>query len=155
MKTQTVLNEMLKFLLKTMYCIIWYNILYWILISSTQYNIFCQIKFCPSEVGMLPMDTAFTRTSTTFAYTQPLENSLQFLQTQHQNYSNNSTASSLKLLPLPVHHPFCPLTASTTFSCWYLPKALKVEFNFTAMITHCSLYTTKSSCMHQNASTFS
>ncbi len=44
MTVQTVLNEVLKFLLKTMYCILWYNILYWALISSTWYNIFCQIK---------------------------------------------------------------------------------------------------------------
>ncbi len=27
-----------------MYCVVWYNILYWVLISSTWYNIFCQIK---------------------------------------------------------------------------------------------------------------
>ncbi len=44
MTIQTVLNEILKFLAKTMYCIIWYNKLYWVLISSTQYNILCQIK---------------------------------------------------------------------------------------------------------------
>ena len=34
----------MNFLLKTMYCVIWYNILYWVLISSTRYNMFCQIK---------------------------------------------------------------------------------------------------------------
>ncbi len=42
---QIVLNEILNFLLKTIYCVIWYNILYWVLISSTRYNIFCQIEF--------------------------------------------------------------------------------------------------------------
>ncbi len=86
----------------------------------------------------------------TFAYTQPLEISLQFLPTQLQKYSNIFTASFLKLPTLPVLHPFCPPTASTTSSPWYLLKALKAELNFTAMITNCAPYTTKSSCMHQN-----
>jgi hypothetical protein len=44
MTIQTVSNEILKFLVKTTYCIVWYNKLYWVLISSTWYTIFCQIK---------------------------------------------------------------------------------------------------------------
>jgi hypothetical protein len=54
-----------------------------------------------------------------------------------------------------VLHPFCPLTVSTTFSLWYLLKALEAELNFTAMITYCAPYATKSFCMHQNTSTSS
>ncbi len=52
-------------------------------------------------------------------------------------YSRDSTATSLKLLELPVLHPFHPPTASTTSSSRYLQKVLKIKL-------HCNYYLSRS-----------